>query len=214
MRSTKLIKSVSIVVAAVALGLSSQVYAGSQGDWLLRFGAVSVNPNDSSGQVGTIAGSGVSVDDAQGVFLNVTYMLRDNIGLELLAATPFTHDITATGSIAGLGQIATVQELPPTFSVQYHFKPKSDFRPYVGVGLNYTTFFHVKLTGTTVTSMSLDDSWGPAAQVGFDKDINKDWFFNADLRYVWIKTTATTNVGNVDVTIDPWVISLGVGKRF
>ena len=98
--------------------------------------------------------------------------------------------------------------------MQYHFKPKSDFRPYVGVGLNYTTFFHVKLTGSTVTSMSLDDSWGAAAEVGFDKDINKDWFFNADLRYVGISTTATTNVGNVDVTIDPWVISLGVGKRF
>jgi outer membrane protein len=214
MRSTNLIKSVTFIAAAFVLGLSSQANALSQGDWLLRFGAVSVNPNDSSGQVGAISGSSVSVDDAQGAFLNVTYMLRDNIGLELLAATPFTHHITATGSIAGLGEIASVQQLPPTLSVQYHFTPKSDFRPYVGVGLNYTTFFHVKLTGSTVTSMSLDDSWGPAAQVGFDKDINKDWFFNADLRYIGIQTTAHTNVGNVDVTIDPWVISLGVGKRF
>ena len=214
MRSTKLIKSVTFFIAAVVLGLSSSASALEKGDWLLRFGAVSVNPNDSSGQVGAIPGSGVSVDDAQGAFVNVTYMFTDNIGLELLGATPFTHHITATGSISGLGEIASVQQLPPTLTVQYHFKPKSDFRPYVGVGLNYTTFFHVKLTGSTVTSMSLDDSWGAAAEVGFDKDINKDWFFNADLRYVGISTTATTNVGNVDVTIDPWVISLGVGKRF
>ena len=71
-----------------------------------------------------------------------------------------------------------------------------------------------KSTGSTVTSISLDDSWGLAAQAGFDMDINKDWFFNADLRYIKIKTTATTNVGNVDVTIDPWVISVGVGTHF
>lgn len=214
MLSSKLIKSVSFVIVIGATGLSSLANAVSQGDWLLRFGAVSVNPNDSSGQVDAIAGSGVSVDSSQGLFLNVTYMLRDNIGLELLAATPFSHDVTATGSIAALGKVAEVKQLPPTFSVQYHFSPKSDFRPYVGAGINYTTFFDVKTTNPAVTSMSLDDSWGLAAQVGFDKDISKDWFINADLRYIKIKTTATTNVGNVDVTIDPWVISLGVGTRF
>lgn len=214
MLSKKLIKSVTFASAAAAIGLSSQAYALGQGDWLVRFGAVSVNPNDSSGQVGTIAGSGVSVDSSQGLFVNLSYMLTNNVGLEVLGATPFSHDVTATGSIAGLGKIAEVKQLPPTISVQYHFTPNSHFRPYVGAGVNYTTFFDVKTTGTTVTSLSLDDSWGVAAQVGFDKDINQDWFFNADLRYIKIKTTATTNVGNVDVTIDPWVISLGVGTRF
>lgn len=211
---TKLIKSVSFVITVAAMMLSSQAYAVSQGDWLMRFGAVSVNPNDSSGQVGTISGSGVSVSSSQGIFLNLTYMLRDNLGLEVLAATPFSHDINATGSIAGLGKIAEVKQLPPTVSLQYQFSPKSDVRPYVGAGINYTTFFNAKTTGSTVTSISLDDSWGLAAQAGFDMDINKDWFFNADLRYIKIKTTATTNVGNVDVTIDPWVISIGVGTHF
>lgn len=214
MLSKKLSYPVAILTTAATIGLSSPANAVSQGDWLLRFGAVSVNPNDSSGPVGAIADSGVSVDSSAGIFLNVTYMLRDNIGLELLAATPFTHSITATGSIAGLGEIAEVKQLPPTLSVQYHFSPKSDFRPYVGAGINYTTFFNERTTGATVTSISLDDSWGLAVQAGFDKDINKDWFFNADLRYINIETTATTNVGNVDVTIDPWVISLGVGVRF
>jgi len=69
MVSTKLIKSVSFVITAVAMMLSSQANAVSQGDWLMRFGAVSVNPNDSSGQVGAIAGSSVSVSSSQGIFL-------------------------------------------------------------------------------------------------------------------------------------------------
>lgn len=214
MLSRKLIKSVIFVSAAAAIGLSSQAYALGKGDWLVRFGAVSVNPNDSSGQVGAIAGSGVSVNSSQGVFANLSYMLTNNVAVEVLAATPFSHDINATGSIAGLGKIAEVKQLPPTVSLQYHFMPTSDFRPYVGVGINYTTFFSAKTTGSTVTSISLDNSWGPAAEVGFDRDISKDWFFNADLRYIKIKTTATTNVGNVDVTIDPWVVSIGVGTHF
>lgn len=214
MLSPKLIKSVTILSAVAAIGLSSQAYALGQGDWLVRFGAASVNPNDSSGQVDTIAGSGVSVDSGQGIFANLSYMMTDRVSVELLVATPFSHDITATGSIAGLGKIAEIKQLPPTVSVQYHFTPRSSFRPYVGAGINYTTFFDIKTTGSTVTSMSLDDSWGLAAQAGFDKDINKNWFFNADLRYIKIDTTATTNVGNVDVTIDPWVVSIGVGTHF
>ena len=202
------------LLGLVIVGLSSQTIAVSKDDWIVRFGGASVNPNDSSGQVGAIGGSGVAVDDSQGLFINVGYMLRDNIAIELLAATPFEHEITGTGSIAGLGQIAETKQLPPTVSVQYYFSPKKSFSPYVGAGINYTTFFSEKAVGGTVTSISLDDSWGLAAQAGFDMEMTKDWFFHADLRYINIETTATTNVGNVDVEINPWVLSVGVGTTF
>ncbi|MEX2367697.1 MAG: OmpW family outer membrane protein, partial [Pseudohongiellaceae bacterium] len=132
----------------------------------------------------------------------------DNLGLDILGSTPFTHDITLNGS-----KIAETKHLPPTVGVQYHFSPKSDVRPYVGAGINYTKFFSEKVT-STITSISLDDSWGLAAQAGVDVDINQDWFFNADLRYMQIDTTATTNLGDIEVDINPWVISLGVGTRF
>jgi outer membrane protein len=187
-----------------SLGLTAQVHAVSQGDWLLRFGGATVNPNDSSDL------PGLGVDDGQAIYINATYMIRDNIGLELLAATPFTHDITLNGA-----KIGETQHLPPTFSVQYHFSPKASFRPYVGAGINYTTFFSEEIDPGVGTSLSLDDSWGLAVQAGFDVDISKDWFFNADIRYIDIETTATISGStNVDVTIDPTVISLGVGTRF
>lgn len=198
----------------IMTAVSAQSLAANKGDWIARFGAVSVNPNDSSGQVGAITGSGVAVDDSQGIFVNLAYMVSDNIGLELLAATPFEHNITATGSIAALGKIADTKQLPPTLSVQYYFSPKKSFSPYVGAGLNYTTFFSENAVGGVVTSISLDDSWGLAAQAGFDMEISKNWFFHADIRYINIETTATTNVGNVDVEINPWVISIGVGTTF
>lgn len=140
-------------------------------------------------------------------------MLRDNIGLELLAATPFEHNIIGTGTLAGSGKIAETKQLPPTFSVQYYFSPKKSFSPYIGAGINYTTFFSEKAVNT-ITTISLDDSWGLAAQAGFDMKMTKDWFFHTDLRYINIETTATTDAGNVDVKINPWVLSVGVGTTF
>lgn len=181
-------------------------HAVSQGDWLLRFGGAQVSPND--GSTGVVANDAIGVDGNAQPFINLTYMLRDNIGLEVLGALPFSHDITLNGS-----KIAETKQLPPTVSLQYHFIPKGDIRPYVGIGINYTTFFSEKATAT-ITSISLDDSTGLAAQVGVDGDINKEWFWNADLRYINIETTAKTNIGNIDVEINPWVISIGAGIRF
>ena len=100
-----------VVLGLCVIGLSSSTLAVGKGDWLIRFGGASVNPNDDSGQVGNIAGSGVAVSDGQALFINATYMIKDNIGLELLAATPFSHDISGTGSIAALGKIAEVKDV-------------------------------------------------------------------------------------------------------
>ena len=198
-------------VLTLSLLLTTSVFAVQKGDWLLRFGAANVSPNDSSGTLSGAPTVGVAVDSDTQLFANITYMLQDNLGLELLAATPFSHTISATGALSG--DIAKVKHLPPTLSLQYHFSPAKSVRPYVGAGINYTTFFDEEATAV-ITSISLDDSWGLAAQAGLDVDLNKDWFFNADVRYIDIETTATTNLGTVDVTIDPWVFSAGVGFKF
>ena len=211
MTSPKLHKIAACSLIALGAFSLSPAQAVQKGDWLLRFGAVNVSPDDSSGGLSGAPTVGVAVDDDTQLFVNITYMLQDNIGLELLAATPFTHTISATGAVTG--NIAEVSHLPPTLSLQYHFSPTSSVRPYVGAGINYTTFFDEKATAV-ITSIKLDDSWGLALQAGLDVDLNKDWFFNADVRYIDIETTATTNLGTVDVTIDPWVYSVGVGFRF
>ena len=193
---------------ASGLALSAQpATAVEKGDWLVRFGLANVNPNDGSS--GVVADDAVGVEDDTQLYINATWMFSDNMGLDILGATPFTHDITLDGA----GKIGETKHLPPTVGVQYHFSPKSNVRPYVGAGINYTTFFSEEATAV-ITSLSLDDSWGLAVQAGVDVDINDNWFFNADLRYINIETTAETNLGNIDVEIDPWVIGLGVGTTF
>ena len=187
-------------------GLGMTSASADQGDWLVKFGGVNVDPDSSSR--GVVADDAVSVDDNTQLFVTATYMLKENIGLEILAATPFSHDIL----LDGVGKIAETDHLPPTVSLQYHFNTASSVRPYIGAGLNYTTFFSEDATAA-ISDIDLDDSWGLALQAGVDIDINEKWFFNADVRKIDISTTADTDLGSIDVDIDPMVYSIGFGMR-
>ncbi len=198
----------SLVAAAVTGVLAGWTGAAfGAGDWLVRFGGANVSPNDGSS--GVVADDAVGVDSGTSVFVTAEYMLNPAMGVELLAAWPFSHDITLKGS----GKIAETDHLPPTLSFNYHFNTDAGIRPYVGLGLNYTTFFSEDATAV-ISSIKLDDSWGLAVQAGVDADINDKWYFNAAIRYIDIETTATTNLGKIDVDIDPYVYQIGVGMRF
>ncbi|HGS4731048.1 outer membrane protein OmpW, partial [Vibrio parahaemolyticus] len=198
-------------LAVVAALVSPSVFAHKQGDFVLRVGAASVVPNDSSDK---ILGSQeeLKVDSNTQLGLTFGYMFTDNISLELLAATPFSHDIST--DLLGLGDIADTKHLPPTLMVQYYFgEPQSKFRPYVGAGLNYTIFFdegfNNKAKNVGLTDLKLDDSFGLAANVGVDYMINDQWFLNASAWYANIETEATYKFGGAkqktDVKINPWV---------
>ncbi|TBT30611.1 outer membrane protein OmpW [Vibrio parahaemolyticus] len=207
-------------LAVVAALVSPSVFAHKQGDLVLRVGAASVVPNDSSDK---ILGSQeeLKVDSNTQLGLTFGYMFTDNISLELLAATPFSHDIST--DLLGLGDIADTKHLPPTLMVQYYFgEPQSKFRPYVGAGLNYTIFFdegfNNKAKNVGLTDLKLDDSFGLAANVGVDYMINDQWFLNASAWYANIETEATYKFGGAkqktDVKINPWVFMISGGYKF
>ncbi|QKT03933.1 outer membrane beta-barrel protein [Ectothiorhodospiraceae bacterium 2226] len=195
-----------------------------RGDWLLRWGPTWVLPNDDSGEVRPLGVEGVSVDDAAAFGISLTYMMSPHLGLELLAATPFRHDINSSGDLAGVvpGRIGTTKHLPPTLSLQYHFPTPGNWRPYVGAGINYTYFFDSETRGELRDAgydrLSLDDSWGWSVQAGLDVDLGERWFLGATAYYMAIDTTATASGGpgdlTVDVDIDPWVLKIGAGRRF
>lgn len=211
-----------LIGLAFALSTSAPALA-AQGDWLVRLRAIAVAPTEDAGPVnpGFPTGS-VSVDDAIVPELDFTYFLTDNIGAELILATS-PHDISGTGALAGLGEIADTMALPPTLTLQYHFTPNARVRPYVGVGVNYTIFYSEDATSSLTnalgaTSVDLDDSVGVSFQAGVDFDLTDRWFLNADVKYIQIDTTATLNTGGVintvDVDLDPIVAGVGVGFRF
>jgi outer membrane protein len=189
----------------------------------VRAGAAWVVPNDDSGNVSGIPGSEVSVDSAVSLGVTLGYMVTNNVGIGLLAAWPFEHDIQGERSISGLGRIATIKQLPPTLTVHYHFLPEGSIRPYVGAGLNYTWFFDEDASSSLEgalgpTSIDLDNSWGLAGEAGVDVTLKDNWFLNASVWYLDINTTAAlkTDIAKlkVDVDINPWVFMIGVGTKF
>lgn len=216
----------------VAVLLSASAMAHEAGDWLIRIGAGHVNPDTSSGDLAvggsSLAGYQIEVDGNTRPIVNLTYMATSNIGVEILAAWPFQHDINGAGALAGVGRLGQTKHLPPTVSVQYHLMPQSTISPYVGVGLNYTTFFSEETTATLdgalggASSLSIKDSMGLALQVGADFDIGSEWFFNVDVRYIQIEADARikaqTQTGlvrsRIKADLDPLVISAAIGWRF
>ena len=181
--------------------------AHEAGDMFVRGGLINVMPDESS------TGLDLGVGNDLQIGLTATYMYSDNVGIELLAATPFTHDVT----LAGAGKIGEVSHLPPSLMAQYYFgNAESTVRPYVGAGLNYTVFFDEETTGAIAgTDLDLDNSFGLALQAGVDYNISKNLFVNASLWYMDISTDVKLDgVKSAELDIDPLGFMASVGYTF
>lgn len=215
---------------------ATPAFAVGQGDILARARIINVAPDVNSNQVMAggaplAAPAGIDVEDATTLDVDFTYMVTDNFGVELLLAIPLTHEIKGTGNLAGV-DIGEVDVLPPALIAQYHFMPKNNIRPYAGAGINYTFFFSESTTsqftqtidavagpGVTSTGLDVDDEFGLVAQAGVDIDINKDWYFNADIKYIALEPSATVQVNGadtatVDFELNPLVLGVGIGTSF
>ena len=196
------------LLLAVAAGMAWMPLASAheQGDKLLRVGIGTVDPKSNNGDI-------ASVDSGTTLVFNGTYMLSANLGLELLAALPFSHDIKLADGGTKVGE---TKHLPPTVSLQYHFDTAGAFDPYVGAGLNYTVFFDEKTTGPLEgLDLDLDASFGIAAQLGFDYGFSDTMYLNFDVRWIDIETDAELDGDALEtVEIDPLVYSLTLGWRF
>ena len=199
----KFLSSLVAVSAFVCVSCSSAL--AQESPWQVRVGGSSVDPKSGNSDI-------VNVDDNSSLTFTISYYFSDNWALELLAAAPFEHDIQLLDGT----EVGDTKHLPPTFSIQYHFMPDARIRPYVGLGLNYTTFMSESTTGPLEgTDLSLDDSTGLAIQAGVDFMIDDNWFINVDLRSVDIETDADLDGAFLTpVEIDPTVFGVHVGYRF
>mgnify|MGYP003144977250 FL=1 len=203
----------TLFAAAIASVLGSGASFADQGDWLIRGRLLNVSPNESA-TINPIGGD-VDIDTSFVPELDISYFFTDRIAAELiLGVTP--HDVMAVGTAAGNVDLGDVTLLPPTLTLQYHFLPEGTIHPYVGAGINYTVFFNEDLpAGGIATSYNYDNSFGLALQGGIDFDVNENWFFNVDVKYIDINTDVTINNAiTADVDIAPWVFGIGIGRRF
>jgi outer membrane protein len=215
-----------LLAAAITAGIfgMNPAAAYEAGDFIARAGAAGVYPTGKSDGIGGLGK--VEADSAWSLGLSFTYLATDNIGVSLLGAWPFEHDINGeSGALDKLDDpLAETKHLPPTLTLQYHFDlANKKVHPFIGAGVNYTYFFDEEAKGdldNLGVDVDIDNSWGWALEAGLDYELDNNWLVGAQIFYISIepeadfKGTPVGNVNNVDVEIDPWVFMVSVGRKF
>lgn len=187
-----------------AAALTTPALAQSAGDMTLGLGLGFVQPKDDNG---IVAGGTTEIGSNTRPTITFEYFIRDNIGLEVLAALPFKHDIKIGGA-----KVGTTKHLPPTVSVNYHFPTGGALKPFIGAGINYTTFFEDR---SPLGDLKIDNSWGLAAHLGVDYAISEKGALRMDLRYLDIDSDVKLNGAKVGrVEVDPLVAGVAYVMKF
>ena len=220
--------SAKLLAIPALLACAGLAQAQTAGSILVRAGATTITPNVSSGDLTppSLVGTKSSIGSSTRLSGGITYMVDDNIALDLPVAIPFEHDISGDGAILGVGKIGTVKALPATLVAQWRFfEPTATFRPYVGAGLTYAAFFGARSTSTLTaisggtpsnpTTLSVESKWAATVQLGTTAQLGGGWFLDANYTYTPLSTRTTLSTGQtLDAKLDPSSFSLAVGMKF
>ena len=225
----------TLLILALASAFAPALANAEAGDWVVRGRVVSVTPNEDSDLGKTVnknvapvmsPGAELAVDSNVIPEFDISYYFTKHIAAELILALGTKHDVSVkgdSGAVIGNQQLGSVNALPPTLTLQWHFNPDQTFDPYVGAGINYTAMLDrnlkVESGALAGTKIKVDsDSWGYALQAGMDINLKDGWLINADVKYINIETDVKLNVAGwtkIDsLDINPWVFGVGIGKKF
>jgi outer membrane protein len=198
----------ALAIALTATPLLASAQASDSGDWIIRARAVYLKSANKDS-----TGLGLSINDKTLPEIDITRFFTPQLAAELVLTYPQRQTLSAGGTAIG-----SLKHLPPVLSLQYHFTDLPGFRPYLGAGVNYTRFSDVSFDAATTTALQPSikkNSFGVALQAGLDVPVGGGWLLNADVKKVRLSTDVSSSgkkVGNFGV--DPWLLSIGVGRRF
>ena len=208
---------VTAMAAVVSLApIAAQAQAAAENPWMVRVRAVDLLfQNGQSGGNGSVQSLNIKAQNQWIPEFDVTYFFTKNIAAELVLTYPQQVNITSGSGNTNVGKITA---LPPSLLAQYHFTDLGAFKPYVGLGVNYTIFgnrqnFPALGNSVTVNQSSL----GVVGQIGMDYMFDKNWGMNLDLKYATMSTEVKTVAGATNLgtlTLNPWMPAVGVTYKF
>ena len=229
----------SLIALALAAALVPSLAMAEKGDIVVRLRATNITADESSklgektnettGNIYGNTSANLKVDSNTIPELDISYYFTKNIAAELILALGSKHDVSISGLAAGATvtnkNLGEVNLLPPTLTLQWHFNPDQMIDPYVGAGVSYVRAMDNGLTAQTAGGglpIRIDrNNWGAALQAGLDVNLENRWLVNFDVKKIFVDTDVKLNLldGNgyrkIDsLDIDPWVISVGFGKKF
>ena len=206
----------SLVAAMAAVASLAPIAAQAQAEenpWMVRVRAVDLL--FQNGQTSTVADLNVKAKNQVIPEFDVSYFFTKNIAAELVLTWPQQVNITAGPGNTNIGKVSA---LPPSLLAQYHFTDLGAFKPYVGLGVNYTIFGNRANFPGLGNSVQVDqNSVGVVGQVGMDYMFDKNWGLNVDVKYATMSTNVTTVQGGTNLgklTLNPWMPAVGVTYKF
>ncbi len=214
-----LLKNSALIAVSVAAIVAGNMARADEGPWEVRLRAVYLDPANKSDAYPSlgIPSDAVHINGKWLPDLDIEYFFTPHWSSELVLTYPQKQTVTVEKSVlGGPAVLGTFKHLPPTLTAKYNFTPTADFRPYVGVGVNFTIISDVDLNVPTVGPLKLDStSIGPAVQAGFDYKIAENWFVNADVKWAMIRSDVKFDGTKIlQARIDPLLFGVGVGYRF
>lgn len=215
----KRLKKRFLALTAAAAAMAALGAQADDGPWMVRARAVNLDTANKSGAIPLLAvpSDAIHVSDKTIPEVDISYFFTKNVAAELILTVPQKHDVKVTSSAIGAFKAGSFRHLPPTLTLQYHFLPDSQFRPYIGAGINYTRITNDDLAVPGVTKLHLEnDSWGGVLQAGFDVKLGKSLFLNLDVKKIYIRSDVTApGLGKIShVKVDPLAVGIGIGWRF
>ena len=177
------------------------------------------------------AGVGLDVNDVQTVYLAYVREFFHHLDLELaFGVPPLTKTVgrgpATLGSVPYDGQvISTARWFAPSLVANYVFlSPEHALRPYLGVGINYTSFYDRDSTamGNALsggpTRLSLSSSVGPVGVVGVTYRIDRRWSVYASYSFSEVQTNLVADTAGVlrttHVSFGPEALIVAAGFSF
>ncbi|GBQ27334.1 OmpW/AlkL family protein [Gluconacetobacter sacchari] len=196
-----------------------------KGDFLIRLSALGVMPEDRDSKLwinGNAVAGRVKTTRQVTPELTFEYFFTDNLSVDLIAASS-RHEVAADG-VGGAAHVdvGSAWVLPPTVTFAWHFRPHKRFNPYVGVGGTMAWFHNVSPAGGLVQKLNVGFTGGPSVNAGFDYQLVGNWFFNFDVKQMFMRMHAWANDrGGVSGpfikahdSLDPTVVGAGIEYRF
>jgi outer membrane protein len=178
------------------------------------------------------AGTNIDVKNTQTAYLAYLRRITSYLDVELaLGIPPNTKTVgrgpATLGSVPYNGVIiSTAKWAAPSLLLDYKFfSEETAFRPYVGVGVNYTTFYDRQMTAAGQaatggpTRLSLSPSLGPVGSVGLKwQPPRKPWSVNISYNITRVDSHLTADtagaIRTTDIHFGPQALVVAAGYSF
>ncbi len=199
-----------MLLGVFALSLFMPVLSFAESPWSARLRATYLETVDRSGAFSALGinfpTNAVSVSDKLIPEIDIDYVFTETLSAELVLTIPQKHSV----NLAGAGRLGSFKYLPPTLYLQYKPALEGAFKPYFGLGVNFTLIFDDNLSVAGVPLKLENYNLGVAGQAGFDYRINDRWHFNVDIKRAVIRTDVLAGGAKLTTAkLDPWLYAVG-----